>query len=312
MPRKLSAIAPEWWDYTTLDRDLIDEAARLTPADLLRLSRPGFQVVFYETLEDFYLAEALEYIDAWRQSTDHRPVGICGPIGPTEQLPLVARLVNSLNLDVRNGHFWGMDEWFDADTGTEVPVTHPLSFERADRELCFTRIRPELRMPDAHLHFPKADTAAYRASWDAGVRCAVMQGGQGDVKHWAFNDPLPRIGRHADAPPTAAEYQQLATRVVDLHPLTIAQNARTSGGGNISLVPTKAITVGPHETWKADKVSIWHAGQHDNPFGQRLTALMISRGIVDTSVPMSLLAEHPNVQFNYFRGGLGTCDVEMH
>ena len=77
-------------------------------------------------------------------------------------------------------------------------------------------------------------------------------------------------------------------------------------------MPTKAITVGPVETWKADKVSIWHAGQHDNPFGQRLTALMISRGVVDTSVPMSMLAEHPNVQFNYFSGGLGTCDVEMH
>jgi len=27
---------------------------------------------------------------------------------------------------------------------------------------------------------------------------------------------------------------------------------------------------------------------------------------------MSLLAEHPNVQFNYFRGGLGACAVEMH
>jgi glucosamine-6-phosphate deaminase len=27
---------------------------------------------------------------------------------------------------------------------------------------------------------------------------------------------------------------------------------------------------------------------------------------------MSLLADHPNVQFNYLRGGLGTCDVEMH
>jgi glucosamine-6-phosphate deaminase len=39
---------------------------------------------------------------------------------------------------------------------------------------------------------------------------------------------------------------------------------------------------------------------------------MISRGIVDTSVPMSLLADHQNVQFNYFRGGLGTCAVEMH
>ena len=78
------------------------------------------------------------------------------------------------------------------------------------------------------------------------------------------------------------------------------------------MVPTRAITVGPWETWKAEKVSIWHAGSHDNPFGQRLTAFMISKRIVDTSVPMSLLADHPNVQFNYFRGGLGTCAVEMH
>jgi len=59
-------------------------------------------------------------------------------------------------------------------------------------------------------------------------------------------------------------------------------------------------------------VSIWHAGAHDNALGQRLTALMISQRIVDTSVPMSLLAEHPDVQFNYYRGGLGSCAVEMH
>ena len=311
MVRRLSAIAPDWWDYTTLDSELIEEAARLTPADLVRLTRPGFRVVLYDTLEEFYLAEALEYVNAWRQSTDDAPVGICGPIGPTEQLPLVARIVNALELDVRSAHFWGMDEWYDSQTGKEVAITHPLSFERADRELCFNRIEPGLRMPDSHLHFPKADTAAYRASWE-GVRCAVMQGGQGDVKHWAFNDPLPRTGRYTDAPPPAADYRALATRVVELHPLTIAQNARTSGGGNIALVPTKAITVGPVETWKAEKVSIWHAGHHDNPFGQRLTALMISRRFVDSSVPMSLLGDHPNVQFNYYRGGVGTCDVEMH
>ena len=28
----------------------------------------------------------------------------------------------------------------------------------------------------------------------------------------------------------------------------------------------------------------------------------------DSAVPMSLLADHPNVQFNFFRGGIGTCD----
>src|SRR5829696_7430731 len=165
MPRRASAIAPDWWDYTTLDAELIDEAARLSARELQRLSRPGFTVLFYDTLEDFYLAEALEYLEAWRQSSDDAPVGICGPIGPTEQLPLVARLVNALGLDVRSGHFWGMDEWFDVATQREVPVTHPLSFEQADRELCFDRIRRGLRMPDEHLHFPKADTAGYRRSW---------------------------------------------------------------------------------------------------------------------------------------------------
>ena len=311
MPRKLSSISPDWWDYTTLDNDIVQAAARLTPERMLKLSRPGFKVVFYDTLEDFYLAEALEYITAWKQSTEDNSVGICGPIGPTEQLPLVARMVNELGLSLRSAHFWGMDEWFDCATGREVPVTHPLSFERADREMCFNRIRRELRMPDANLHFPKADTKAYRESWN-GVRCAVMQGGQGDAKHWAFNDPLPRRGKFKNSPPTAAEYRKLATRVVDLHPLTIAQNARTSGGGNISMVPTKAISVGPVETWKAEKVSIWHAGMHDNPFGQRLTTWMIANRLADAAVPMSLLAEHPNVQFNFYRGGIGTCDVEMH
>jgi glucosamine-6-phosphate deaminase len=139
-----------------------------------------------------------------------------------------------------------------------------------------------------------------------------MQGGQGDIKHWAFTDPLKREGKYKNNPPSPEEYRKLATRVVDLHPITIAQNARTSGGGNVTLVPTQAITVGPAETWKAEKVSIWQAGTHDNPFGQRLTAFMISKKIPDAAVPMSLLADHPNVQFNYYRGGLGSCDVEMH
>ena len=62
MPRKLSTIAPDWWDYTTLDSALIEEAARLTPDEMVKLSREGFRVIFYDTLEEFYLAEALEYI----------------------------------------------------------------------------------------------------------------------------------------------------------------------------------------------------------------------------------------------------------
>src|SRR5690349_421574 len=124
--RSLSKVAPQWWDYTTLDREILDDAARLTAEDLLGLARPGFAVKFYDTLYDCYLAEALDDISAWRQATPERPAGICGPIGPTEQLPLVARLVNELEIDLRHAHFWGMDEW--AVNGREVPFDFPLGF----------------------------------------------------------------------------------------------------------------------------------------------------------------------------------------
>jgi len=307
--RPHSKVAAGWWDYTTLDRAILDDAARLEPDDLPALSRPGFRVVFYDTLDEFYLAEALEYIDAWRQATPDNPAGLCGPIGPTEQLPLVARLVNALDLNLEHAHFWGMDEW--VVDGVEVGEDHPLSFARADRELCFSRIRTDLAMPEANLHFPKADVSDYIASWD-GVRCVCMQGGQGEVKHWAFNDPPRRLKPYENEPPPVASYRKLTTRVVDLHPITLIQNARTSGGGVVQNVPGQAVSVGPVETWKAEKVSIWQAGCHDNPFGMRLTTLMIAKRLADTAVPMSLLADHPNVQFNFYRPGLGTCAAEMH
>ena len=309
MARPLSKIAPDWWDYTTLDKEILADAAALSPDDMSAMSREGFQVVFYDTLEEFYLAEALEYIDAWRQATPKSPAGICGPIGPTVQLPLVARLVNAMDLSLADAHFWGMDEW--VLSRKEVPETHPLSFARTDRELCFDRIRKDLAMPARNLHFPKADPTDYVRSWQ-GVRCVTMQGGQGDIKHWAFNDPVRREGEYKDDPPAPEEYLKLSTRVVDLHPVTIMQNARTSGGGQLDLVPTRAVTVGPLQTWRAEKVSIWQAGSHDSPFGMRLTTLMIGKKIPDSAVPMSLLALHPNVQFHFYRGGIGTCQVEMH
>ena len=43
--------------------------------------------------------------------------------------------------------------------------------------------------------------------------------------------------------------------------------------------------------------------EQQNPFGQRLTPFMISKRIVSSCVPMSLLADHPNVQFNFYRPG---------
>jgi glucosamine-6-phosphate deaminase len=308
MARPISKVAPGWWDYTTLEPEILRDAASLSAEDLMGLSREGFTVTIYDTLEEFFCAEALEYISVWKQATADNPVGICGPIGPTEQLPLVATIVNALDLKLNNAQFWGMDEWIE--DGKPVSTDHPLSFAKADMDLCFNRIRPELAMPKENIHFP-TDLEVYSKSYDE-VRCALMQGGQGEVKHWAFNDPPKREGKYQDAPPSPQEYRKLGTRITDLHPMTVIQNARTSGGGYVPQVPIRAATVGPVETWKAECVSIWHPGHHDNPFGIRLSALMISKKIPDSSVPMSLLADHPNVRFNYYRGGIGTVAAEMH
>ena len=308
--RKLSKVAPEWWDYTTLDDEILKEAAKLSADDILKLSRPGFIIKFYDTIESFYVAEALEYIYCWQKSTSTNPKGICGPIGPTEQLPLVAQIVNDLEINVKNGHFWAMDEWFI--NGKEAPITNPLSFAKADLDLCFNKIRKDLRMPDENIHFLRADNIdEYSKSYDS-IKCLIMQGGQGETKHWAFNDPVKREGKYKDNPPSPEEFLKLSARIVKLHPMTLMQNARTSAGGVVSDIPDEAITVGPVETWKSEKVSIWHAGVHDNPFGMRLTAYMISKKIKDSSVPMSLLADHPNVQFNFYKPALGTCVAEMH
>src|SRR5262245_13498876 len=88
MARPISKVAPGWWDYTTLESEILQDAAALSAQDLAGLSREGFQVTVYDTLQEFYCAEALEYVHVWKQATPDNPVGICGPIGPTEQLPI--------------------------------------------------------------------------------------------------------------------------------------------------------------------------------------------------------------------------------
>jgi len=39
MGRKQSLLAPDWWDYTTLDDAILNDAARLTAEGMAGLSR---------------------------------------------------------------------------------------------------------------------------------------------------------------------------------------------------------------------------------------------------------------------------------
>ena len=163
MARRLSAIAPDWWDYTTLDPDIIDgcgaaDATRSPeavaaglPGRVLRharglLSRRGARIRRRVAAE--HRRPPGRHLRADRSD---RAAAAGGAASSTRSTSTFAAAISGA--------------WTSGSTSRPAArstVTHPLSFERADRELCFSRIRRGLRMPDAHLHFPKADTAAYR------------------------------------------------------------------------------------------------------------------------------------------------------
>ena len=82
MPRKISSIAPDWWDYTTLDDEILGGRRVSHRKRCFNFRDRDFASCSpHDTLEDFYLTEALEYINAWKLSTPDNPVGICSPIG---------------------------------------------------------------------------------------------------------------------------------------------------------------------------------------------------------------------------------------
>ena len=65
--RNYSKISKDWWDYTTLDKDILDAAARITINDLKKLERPGFKInifrlkfsYFYFLFKNLILAKRL-------------------------------------------------------------------------------------------------------------------------------------------------------------------------------------------------------------------------------------------------------------
>ena len=79
--------------------------------DLKGLARDGFQIKFYDTLEEFYLAEALEYIDAWRQATDDFDCysNSCN-IFFVNQCSRIANASTFINLNCHGSEVHGMQE----------------------------------------------------------------------------------------------------------------------------------------------------------------------------------------------------------
>ena len=261
-------------------RSLTREQFLDSPTSNLRLSALGDRESLYRACAEDIVGE----IRAAREQD--RPLVLIVPAGPMPQYHAATRLINELQLSLSHVSFFAMDEWADED-GLSAPGEWAGSFQHALRSQFFSRVEAELRPAEHQMNFPSSSTIG-----DYGKRIAdlggadVCYGGIGWNGHIAFWEP--QLGREFAG--DLAAYRSASSRVVDLHPLTVAQNALTSFGGDWSMVPPRAVTIGPAEIMGAARRSFWLDGDLGGGVTwQAFIARLVAHGPVNEFVPGSLL-----------------------
>ena len=140
------------------------------------------------------------------------------PVGPTDQYPILARLVNQLNVSLKNVWFFNMDEYMTSPTEM-IDKDHAMSFKKRMQDGFYSLVREDLVMPENQRHFP---TVGREAEFDALIEALggvdLCLGGLGINGHIAFNEP-PEEGDTI----TAAEFASLPTRVLPISRGRIAE-----------------------------------------------------------------------------------------
>ena len=222
------------------------------------------------------------------------------------QYALAVRRINDERLSLGHVHTFNMDEYADED-GRTAPATWAGSFARAMQEHFFGRIDAELRPPESQIHFPSHDTIGeYSKRIEDRGGADVCYGGIGWSGHIAFWEP--QLGHEFEG--DLDSYRQAGARIVELHPMTVMQNALHSFGGDWSWVPPKAATIGPREVLGARHRSFWLDGDLGGGVSwQRFIARLVAHGPVNEFVPGSLLQE---TRCDYTLLGNVADDVEIN
>ena len=152
-------------------------------------------------------------------------------------------------------HTFKHDEYGNEEGVTAV-VSRPGSFQRAMFEGFFNLVDPELPSEE-QIHFPTTDAIADdSARIEALGGADVCYGGIGWSGHIAFWEP--QLGAEFDGDLEA--WKRAGARLVELHPMTVMQNALHSFGSDWSWVPPRANTIGPREVLGAKHRSFWLDG----------------------------------------------------
>ncbi len=203
------------------------------------------------------------------------------PVGPVDQFPILARRINEERVNCRDVVIINMDEYL-TDDDRWIPEEHPLSFRGFMARGFYGLIDPSLAPRPENRVFPAPDDPAATGRLIAargGVDACF--GGIGINGHIAFNEP-PEPGETI----SLEAFADLPTRVLTLSRETRTINSVTVGG-EIALVPRRAVTVGMREILASRRLRFYC----NRPW-QRAVVRRVLHGPLTPACPASLLRTH--------------------
>ena len=239
------------------DQEAIARVRAIKKEDYCKHPNPDFKIKIYKTKEEFYLEFALDIVNRLKAALDeNRKFVAIMPVGPVPQYEIAARIINEFRIPCHHMYVFNMDEYADED-GNTAPASWPGSFQMAMMKNLFSKIDPELRPPENQIFFPSKDNLpVYGKMLEDLGGADVCYGGIGWCGHIAFWEA--DIG--FEFGDDLESYKKAGPRLVELHPMTIMQNALHSFSGDWSWVPPKAVTIGPAQILGARYRSFWLDG----------------------------------------------------
>lgn len=209
------------------------------------------------------------------------------PVGPTQQYPILARLINQLGVSLKRVHFFNMDEYM-ITPETCIDASHPMSFEYRMNTEFYNLVNPELVMPQSQRHFPRpGKEAEYDALIEQLGGVDLCLGGLGINGHIAFNE----AAEEGDSI-TVEEFANLPTRVLPITRETRTINAYGYQRGDLRGMPEWCITIGMKQILESRKVYI----ALNRPWQHGIVKHVLFDDI-QPQIPASLLKLNGNVTF---------------
>jgi len=212
-----------------------------------------------------------------------RELTMIAPVGPIDQYPLLAELLNKERIDCRNVMIINMDEYL-TDDDQWIDIEHPLSFRGYMDRKFYDLLDDELAPLEENRIFPNPnhpDEIQQLIIERGGVD--VTYGGIGINGHIAFNEP--------DESVDIEEFSEFSTRVLNLTPHTRTINSYTVGG-EIDIIPNRAVTVGMKEILSSSRIHLYC----NRPW-QSSVVRRVLHGPISAACPSSLLRLHNNTVF---------------